>query len=253
MKKLVMIALALTALGAVAAQAATVSNAWSGVAGDRANYSAFDFKATAGTFPASVSPAGALDGGPTFTLNSLTFTRPANDVLNGTNDPGITTDPGGLSAKTADVFMDVYSSRSGTTGLNFTGFLGSSTNSFAWEDLDGNEQIAPGQSYTYNFSGLTLDKNTEYWLVFSETSGDGDVGNFRTRVNTSGNDAVAGAGAGYLTGNPIQLVTHGATPTNREWGVEYAADVTPIVPEPSSAILALMMLGMGTAARMRGR
>jgi hypothetical protein len=252
MKKMMMTVLALSALGTIAAQAATVSNPWSGADGDRANWSAFVFRATAGTFPASVTPTGALDGAATFTLNSLTFTRPANDVA-GTQVPSVSGDPGGLSSLTADVYVDVYSSRTGTSDLNFTGFLGSSTNGFAWRDIGGTDLINPGDSYTYNFSGLTLDKNTEYWLVFSETSGDGGVANFRTRVNTSGSDAIPGPGAGYLTGNPIQLVTPGATPTNREWGVEYSADVTPVVPEPSSIALSLIVLGLGIAARKGNR
>ncbi len=252
MKKVLIATLALALASAATVQAATISNAWSGTAGDRANHSAFVFKGTAGTFPTSVSPLGAIDGGPTFTLNLMTFTRPANDVQDSTNDP-LVGGPGGLSAKSANVYLDVYSARTGTSGLVFTGFLGSSTNAIAWEDGDGFEQIIPGATYTYSFSGLTLDKNTEYWMVFSETSGDGDVRNFRTRVNTSGSDAVPGAGQGYLVGNAIQLVTPGPTPTNRTWGVEFVADVTSIVPEPSSAALALMVLGLSAAARMRGR
>lgn len=203
----------------------TISNAWSGVAGDRANYSAFIFKATAGTFPTSVSPLGFIDASPTFSLNSMTFTRPANDALNGTNDPQIGTNPGDLSAKTAPVFLDVYTTRTGTSDLNFTGFLGSSTNSFAWENPLNTETIAPGATFAFNFSGLTLDKNTEYWMVFSETSGDGDVANFRSRVNT----AATAFGTGYLA-SAIQTVTPGATPTNRDWGVEYVAGLPPVPP-----------------------
>lgn len=246
MKRILVTALLMTAVGASAAHAATVSNVWSGVDGDRANWSAFAFKATAGAFPASASPIGALDGNALFALNSLTFTRPANDVA-GAGGPSVSGDPGGLSALTAEVFVDVYSSRTGTTGLDFTGFLGSSTNAFAWRDSGGTDLIAPGATYTYAFSGLTLDKDTEYWMVFSETSGDGDVANFRTRVNTSATPA----GTGYLA-SAIQIVTPGATPTNRDWGAEYVADVTSI-PEPSSAVMALMMLGLGAAARTRGR
>lgn len=245
MKRIVVAAYLLTAVGAVAAHAATISNDWSGVAGDRASWSALVFKGTAGDFPASVNPVGAIDGTQTFTLNALTFTRPANDTT--ASVPSVNANPGGLSSLTADVYVDVYSARTGTAGLSFTGFLGSSTNAFAWRDLDGNDLIAPGATYTYNFSGLTLDKDAEYWMVFSETSGDGDVRNFRTRVNT----AATTEGTGYLA-SAIQMVTPGATPTNRDWAAEYVADVTSVVPEPNSAILALMGLGLG-AARKRER
>jgi hypothetical protein len=244
MTKTSIAALMLSAVGVATAKGATVSNPWSGVAGDRANYSAFIFKATAGEFPTSVSPLGAIDGGPIFTLNSLTFTRPANDIA--TSIPAVNTNPGGLSSLTADVYIDVYSSRIGISGLDFTGFLGSSTNAFAWQDIGGSDLIAPGSTYTYNFSGLTLDKDTEYWMVFSETSGDGDVANFRTRVNTSASTA----GTGYLASD-IQLVTPGTTPTNRDWAVEYVADVTSVIPEPSSVILALITLGLATRLRRR--
>src|SRR5688500_572257 len=95
--------LMLVGAGAVAAQAATIANPWSGAAGDRANWSAFVFKGTAGEFPTSVSPLGAIDGLPMFTLNSLTFTRPANDVA--TSLPSVNTNPGGLSSLTAEVYV----------------------------------------------------------------------------------------------------------------------------------------------------
>lgn len=246
MKRILVFAMLMAVVGAASAHAATISNPWSGVAGDRGNWAAFVFKATAGTFPASVTPAGAIDVGDTFTLNSLTFTRP-----DAGGNAAVGAAPG-LSSLAADVYLDVYATRTGTTGVNFTGFLGSSTNSHAQQDIGGTDLIPPGTSFTYNFSGLTLNKNTEYWIAFSETSGDGDIRNFRTRLNTSGTDGVAGAGKGYLVGNAIQLVT--SSSANQDWAVEYVADVTPIpIPEPSSAVLTLAALGLGAAARKRGR
>ncbi|HOW71788.1 MAG TPA: hypothetical protein PKY77_14405 [Phycisphaerae bacterium] len=230
----------LSALGlSAAADAATITNPWSGTAGDRANYSAFAFRATAGEFPNSVSPLGALDAFPFLTLDALTFTRPANDT---TQTPILGTGNGQLSSVAAPVFVDVYTSRDGI--LSFSGYLGSSTTSVIFND--GVDPIAPGESFTFSFSGITLDKDAAYWLVFSEDGIEGEVSSFRSRVNTSGNDSTPGPGPGYLVGNIAQVEYSGAI---KDWGVEFTATVT-AVPEPISLA---MLAFASTSLRIRRR
>ncbi|HOW71787.1 MAG TPA: DUF2341 domain-containing protein [Phycisphaerae bacterium] len=206
----------LLAVGAFApADAATITNPWSGTAGDRANYSAFAFRVTAGNYPNSVDPLGALNEVQVVGLDSLTFTRPANDT---TQTPILGIANGQLSSVTAPVFVDVYTSRDGI--LAYSGYLGSSTNSVIFND--GIDPISPGESFTFYFSGLLIDKDTTYWLVFSEDAMEGEVSSFRTRVNTSGSDGATGPGRGYLVGNTAQVEYPGAV---QDWGVEFIAVV----------------------------
>ena len=73
------------------------------------------------------------------------------------------------------------------------------------------------QSYTFNFSGLTLDSSTKYWFVFSEDDVAGDVAQFRALVNTSGDNLTAGAGKGYLLNDTAQVL--GPTYAAQDWGV----------------------------------
>ena len=131
--------------------AADITNPWSGTAGDRASYSAFAFRPTAGLFPDSVNPAGALDALQSLTFDSITFTRPANDTTS--NFPIIGTGIGQLSSVAAPVFVDVYATRSGA--LTYSGYLGSSTTSVISDD--GISPIAPGASFTLSFAGITLE------------------------------------------------------------------------------------------------
>lgn len=232
----------LAAIGLAAPAGATlISNPWSGAAGDRAAYSAFAFSGTAGLFPNSVDPVGALDAFQFFTLDSLTFTRPANDT---TQTPIIGTGIGQLSSVAAPVFVDVYTSRD--SALSYSGYLGSSANSIIYND--GIDPIAPGESFTFNFSGLTLDKSAIYWMVFSEDGIAGEVSSFRTRVNTSGTDATAGPGQGYLVGNTAQVEYPGNL---KDWGVEFTANVT-AVPEPSTVVMVMLgLVSVGLLARRR--
>ena len=128
--------------------------------------------------------------------------------------------------------------------MTYSGYLGSSTSSVIFDN--GLDPISPGESFTFSFAGLTLDKDVTYWLVFSEDGIDGEVSSFRTRVNTSGNDSTAGPGPGYLVGNLAQVEYPGAL---NDWGVEFSASVTP-VPEPSSlAVLVLGLISVGLLAR----
>jgi hypothetical protein len=179
-----------------------------------------------------------LDSFLLFSLDSLTFTRPANDTAG--NIPIIGTGNGQLSSVAASVFLDVYSSRDDS--LSYSGYLGSSANSVIYDD--GNDPIEPGESFTFEFEDLTLQKDVTYWLVFSEDAVEGEISSFRTRVNTSGDDATPGSGRGYLVGNTAQVEYPGAL---QDWAVEYVAQVTPI-PEPASMAVIGLLFALSAAA-----
>ncbi len=215
-------AVSVIGLATVVASGATFSNPWSGVLGDRANLAAIALQANAGEYPASVDPAGALTG--QFTLDSLTLTRP-NDATtpNFGDGPRLT-----LTADTP-VFLDVYTSFDGSS---FSGYLGSSSSSVSWT------ATVADQPYSFSFVGLTMQSDQKYWLVFSEDAVEGEVSNFRLKVNTSGANDAAGPGKGYLVGDTAQVLAQNNT--IQDWGVNYTATFTPI-PEPTA--LALGFLG----------
>jgi len=205
----------------IVSRAATISNNWSGVAGDRGNMTGFAFRADAGSFPASVDPAGSLT--PNISLNSLTFFRP-----NDTTTPSFGTGTRQVTDANTPVFLDVYSTLS--SGV-FSGYLGSSSTSVAWANT------VQDQAYSFAFAGLTLSSSTKYWFVFSEDNLAGDDANFRVKLNTSGNDTTPGEGKGYLVNDTVQGLTQGGA--NQDWGFAFTADFTP-VPEPSIAALCLV-------------
>lgn len=224
--------LAACALGAIATQAATISNPWSGVAGDKANVSAVAVRADAGLFPASVTPADSLT--PTFLLNSITFSRP-DDTVTPTYGTGVRQ----LLTNSTPVFLDIYTDYA--SGV-FSGYLGSSSSSVTFESVPQNTD------YTLNFAGITLSSSTKYWFVFSEDNLDGDVSNFRLKVNTSGLDTASGAGKGYLVGDTAQI--YAQNDTLQDWASAYVLDFTPI-PEPST--FALGLAGLVTLLILRSR
>ncbi|MBN2506018.1 MAG: hypothetical protein JXQ71_04925 [Verrucomicrobia bacterium] len=210
-------------LGAAAlSQAQSLSNPWSGVLGDRGNMSAFAFQATAGLFPDSVSPSGALEGVPAIALTRLTLTRPDDATL-----PAFGTGDRQITGTDTPVYIDVYSDYSGGV---FSGFLGSSSTGVAWD------QTAAAQAYSYDFTGPTLAVDHKYWFVFSETIGDGDVAQFRCQLNTAGDNLTPGPGKGYLVNDTVQSLTSAAVP--QDWAFAYVVDFTP-VPEPSTIALGL--------------
>jgi len=211
--------------GTFTLSAATISNPWSGAAGDRANFSAFAFKADAGLFPTSVDPAGSLT--PTFQLDSLTLIRPA---LASPDAPSFGTGPGQLTASNTPVFIDIYTDFAANA---FSGYLGSSSSSVTWDDT------VSDQPYTFNFTGINLDSGTKYWFVFSEDNLDGDIAQFRAKVNTSGNNTTPGPGPGYLVNDTLQVLLPGATLSSRDWGVAFTVGFTPI-PEPTTLALGLL-------------
>ena len=223
---------ALLAAGAVfTARADTIVNAWSGVSGDKANCAAFAFKADAGIYPDSVTPAGALS--PTFFLNAVTLTRPGD-----TTTPSIGTGARQITSADAPVYLDVYA---GLDSGVFTGYLGSSATAVTCAGT------ASDQPYTFDFNGLTLESSVKYWFVFSEDALEGEVSNFRFKVNTSGDNLTPGQGKGYLVNDTAQVMKqNGATD---DWGTAYTVTVT-AVPEPST--IALLALG-GVALFLRRR
>ncbi len=216
--------LALLLAGSAMAQNYTISNPWSGVLGDRANFSAFAFQANAGQFPTSVNPLGSLT--PTFSIGSLTLERP-NDATTPTFGAGAQQ----TTSATTPVYVDIYTTFA--AGV-FGGYVGSSSSGVTWSSTVAN------QPFTFNFSGITLADSTKYWFVFSEDQVDGDVAQFRSKVNTSGTDPVAGPGKGYLVGDLVQVVL--PTLASQDWGVSYVVGV----PEPATGALA----GLGFAAML---
>lgn len=222
----------LLVLGAAfAAKADTIVNLWSGVSGDKANCAAFAFKADAGIYPDSVIPVGALTS--PFFLDAVTLYRPAD-----TTTPAIGTGARQITSADAPVYLDVYS---GLESGVFTGYLGSSVSSVTWNST------ASDQPYTFDFGGLTLESSVKYWFVFSEDNADGEVSNFRFKVNTSGDNLTVGQGKGYLLNDAAQVMKqNGATD---DWGTAYEVTFT-AVPEPST--MALFALG-GVALFLRRR
>jgi hypothetical protein len=226
--------LVLFALTTAMAQAHTISNDWSGVLGDRGNMTAFAFRADAGNYPTSLDPLGTLT--PTISLTNLTFFRP-----NDTTTPVLGSGVRQLTDANTPVFLDVYTSKSGSI---FSGYLGSSSTSVTWAGT-----VQDGL-YSFEFAGLSLSSSTKYWFVFSEDNIAGDDANFRVKLNTSGSDAVAGPGRGYLTTDLQQSLTQAGA--DQDWAFAFTAGFTP-VPEPTAFALAGMSLVVCTIAARRKR
>jgi hypothetical protein len=216
--------------GTALTQAQTISNPWSGVSGDKGNMSAFAFQANAGTYPASINPTGSLTA--EFSLDSLTLTRP-----NDTTTPVFGTGLRQLASADTPVFIDIYTSLS--AGV-FSGYLGSSTSSVLWSGTTAD------QPFTFNFTGITLQSSSKYWLVFSEDNVDGDISNFRAKLNTSGDNLTPGPGKGYLINDTSQALTQANA--EQDWAFAYSVSFMPI-PEPS--VLSLGLLGLVVLARRR--
>lgn len=199
----------------------TISNPWSGVTGDRGNMVGFAFRADAGTFPDSVTPAGSL--GAQLTLNGVTFLRP-----NDTQTPVFGTGARQLTDANTPVFLDIYT---GYDAGAFSGYVGSSSSSVIWADT------TPDQPFSLAFASLTLQSNTKYWFVFSEDGLEGEISNFRAKLNTAGDDLTPGAGKGYLVGDTAQAITQAGA--LQDWAFAYTVNV---VPEPTAVSLVLVGL-----------
>lgn len=219
------------AIGLSAASAATIINNWSGVSGDKGNMVGFAVKADAGLYPASVTPLGSLT--PTFQLDGLTLIRP-----NDTTTPSFGTGVRQTTSADTPVYVDLYSSYSGGV---FSGYLGSSASSVTWSST------VADTPYTFSFAGVVLQASQKYWFVFSEDNLEGEVSNFRAKLNTSGTDATPGAGKGYLVGDIVQSVTSAGA--SQDWAFAYTLNITPI-PEPSTAAL-LALSGLALMLRKR--
>lgn len=221
MKRELTLALCMVA-GSTLVEAQTISNPWSGVAGDRGNMVGFAFRADAGLYPDSVTPAGSL--GAQLTLNGLTLFRP-NDV----QTPVFGTGARQLTDANTPIFIDIYT---GYDAGIFSGYVGSSSTGVIWA------ATTADQPFSFAFPGLTLQSNAKYWLVFSEDDLDGEISNFRAKLNTAGDDLTAGAGKGYLVGDTAQAITQAGA--LQDWAFAYTVNV---IPEPSA--VSLVMLGLG--------
>jgi hypothetical protein len=192
----------------------TITNPGTTNTGDRSNTSGFAFRADAGTFPASISPAGSLTD--IFALTKMTLKRPDD-----TTTPSFGTGVRQTTDANAPIFLDVYTNLNGGTDT-FSGYVGSSSTSVAWS---GTTQNA---TYSFDFSNMVLSKSTKYWFVFSEDAVDGEVSNFRHRVATGGSNTGTGDNAsGYLLNDTAQVHTQGGGES--DWGTEYVAEFTPVL------------------------
>jgi hypothetical protein len=211
----------LLAAGPAFAQSFTIANPWSGASGDKANLAAFAFEADAGNYPNSISPLGSLDA--TFEIGSLTLTRP-----NDTTTPVFGTTGISIADASTAVFIDIYTTYSGGV---FSGYIGSSSSSINWNNT------TAGGNYTFDFSGIILESTTKYWFAFSTDNLNGNIGNFRMNLNTSGTDGTAGPGHGYLVNDTAQAVSannSGSLGALQDWGPAFTIQA---VPEPSVAVL----------------
>ena len=233
--KLCLAALLIGCVVFVSAQSGTINNAWSGTSGDKANMAAVAFQANAGVYPDSITPAGALVSPTAFWLDALTLTRPDDATT-------LSLGTGARQTTSADtpVYVDVYSTYD-SVNKAFSDYLGSSSTSVAWS------QTVQNQDYTFSFSGITLQSDQKYWFVFSEDNVDGEVSNFRMKVNTAGADTTVGQGKGYLVGDTLQGL--GQNNSNVDRGTAYTVSFT-VIPEPG--IAALLALG-GLALFLRKR
>lgn len=211
--------------------------------GDRANLRGFAFRPQAG----GTGPASTLTQA--VSLDSLTLHRPG---FNDATTPQFGAGAGLITSTTTPVYLKVYSSFTGGTAASDVGtYLGSSTNGITWTDVDNingagvsTVTTAPFEGFTYNFPSITLDKDTTYWLVFSETNNSSvDVAQFRMIVEPG----AGAAGLGYLADTVQARTTTGAA---QDWGVYFNATVSTI-PEPGTAALGLLAAGALLLRRRR--
>ncbi len=230
-----LLALGLTLAASAPLHAATVAidntTSASIASGDRANMRGFAFVPNAG----GTGPASPLTQ--TVELTMLTLFRPG---FSDATAPSFGAGAGQLANADAPVFLKIYSSfTGGTTAGDLGTLLGISSNSWTWNQVLGlgaNAQTAPPfNGYTFNFANVALDKDTTYWMVYSETGdSSADVTNFRQIVEAGG----GAAGSGYL---PSTDQMKDAGGISRDWGPYFNATVN-TVPEPGSAMLVFLAL-----------
>lgn len=225
--KLSLLSLGFAALPVSAASVFIDNTAAASIAsGDRANLRAFAFRPQAG----GSGPSAPLEQ--TVLLTSLTLHRPGfNDVTT----PQFGTAAGQVTSSATPVYLKVYSSFTGGTGVADVGtLLGVSENGISWDEVDAINGVgvssataAPFDAFTYSFPSVSLDRDTTYWMVFSETGDDSvDVAQFRMIVEPG----AGAAGTGYLADTVQVRTTTGAA---QDWGVYFTANVESI-PEPST-------------------
>ena len=176
---------------------------------------------------------------PSYTLDSATFYR-GSGVTSGTT--------------LTDLFLDVYENTGADESATFgtggapTGvsYLGSSTNSVPYSTL------ADGAALDFTFSGISLDADTKYYLVFSR---DGAAGSL---VGTSTQQFQGTGGFTYVNIDDVDtaplLVGNEAGDTgNAGSGANEHRFLTTVtaVPEPGGVAAAFACLSLLAARRRR--
>ena len=179
---------------------------------------------------------------PAYTLDSATFFRGS--------------DQGGSST----LYLDVYQNDGAGESATFSSsgapadvsYLGSSTN------FVNHDAASQGNALNFTFSGITLDPETKYYLVFSSDAGAGNL------VGTSTRQFGANSGFNYvniddvdtaplLGGNEAGDTGDSSTPDSNGFVAnehQFTATVT-AVPEPASAFAVVGGLALLAARRRR--
>lgn len=126
-----------------------------------------------------------------------------------------------------DIYIDIYTT---LTGGNFSGYVGSSTNSNVWEDT---------ALKTWTFDHLALDVDLTYYAVYSSDATDGGVVNRPTPYQS---DVYAGG----------VLIYNSAPAGSLDAGFAITLAAT-AVPEPSTyaALAGVAVLGLALWRRRR--
>jgi len=147
----------------------------------------------------------------------------------------------------AAVWINVFETTGDTSGLDFDSntngvtFVGASQASVGYAAATGSGNSTPGDALNWNFSGITLDTDTDYFLVFSTTNTLGNYIGASVGVSGGGGDPESYLNITDANSDPL----FGGAPGTSGNDNLYSISVT-VVPEPSSLLLvgSAFMLGV---------